>query len=93
MRFQAQMAAVGPLLRSRHSMAPPNRYKADLARILGLPGRFLFPESAARCAVDPFPFFRYSLTTQEKSSRHAIPTSGRTDKTVGKKYSDNTARQ
>ena len=77
------MPRAGPVFRSRHCAAPKNRPKADFARVFGLSARPLFPESAARCAVDPSPIFRYSLTTQEKSSRHAIPTSGRTDKTVG----------
>ena len=46
------------------------------------PARPLFPESAARRAVDPSPIFRYSLATQEISPRHIKPTSGRSDKTV-----------
>ena len=45
-----------------------------LARIYGLSARTLFPDRAARCAIDPPPHFRYSLTTQEKSPRHVKPT-------------------
>ena len=69
-RFRVQKASARPLLRDRHSVAPQNRHKADLARILDRPGRSLFPEPAAPCAIDPPPHFRYSLTTQEKSPRH-----------------------
>ena len=45
-----------------------------LARIYGLSARTLFPDRAARCAIDPPPHFRYSLATQEKSPRHVKPT-------------------
>ena len=59
-----------------------NRHKADLARILGLPSRALFPATAAHCAIDLPPIFRYSLATEKKSPRHVKPTSGRLNKTV-----------
>jgi hypothetical protein len=64
-------------------MAPQNRHKADLAQIFALSARTLFPEPAARCAVDPPPHFRYPFANQEKSPRHVKPTSGRPDETVG----------
>ena len=62
-------------------MAPHNRRKADLARVAVPPARALFPEPAARCAVDPPPHFRYSLATQKNPPRHVKPTSGRPNKT------------
>jgi hypothetical protein len=46
-------------------MAPQNRHKADLAQIFALSARTLFPEHAARCAVDPTPHFRYPFAIQE----------------------------
>ena len=77
-----KMPLVGPLLRDRHYLAPHKRHKADFARILALSARSLFPEPAARCAVDPPPHFLYSLATQEISPRHVKPTSGRLNTTV-----------
>ena len=60
--------------RDRHYVAPPNRRKADLALVAVPLARTLFPDRAARCAIDPPPHFRYSLATQEKSPRHVKPT-------------------
>ena len=80
--FSRKMPLVRPILRDRHYLAPHKRHKADFARILALSARSLFPEPAARCAVDPAPHFLYSLATQEISPRHVKPTSGRLNTTV-----------
>lgn len=84
-RFQAHKASAIPILRDRHYIAPKNRHKADLARILALFACTQFPEPAARCAVDPPPHFRYPFANQEKSPRHVKPTSGWPNKTVRRK--------
>ena len=73
-RFRVQTASALPHLRDRRYVAPQDRHKADLARILDRPGRSLFPQPAAPCAVDPPPPFRYSFATQEKSPRRIKPT-------------------
>ena len=72
--FSRKTPRASPLLRDRHYVAPPNRRKADLALVAVPPARTLFPDRAARCAIDPPPHFRYSLATQEKSPRHVKPT-------------------
>ena len=63
-----------PFLRDRHYVAPYNQRKADLARVADPPARALFPDPAARCAIDPPPTFRYSLAIQKNSPRHVKPT-------------------
>ena len=72
--FSRIIPRASPHLRDRHYVAPPNRRKADLALVAVPPARTLFPDRAARCAIDPHPPFRYSLATQEKSPRHVKPT-------------------
>lgn len=64
--FRPQKATARPLLRVWHYVAPQNRHKTDLARIAVPPARALFPEPAARCAIDPPPHFRYPSASQEK---------------------------
>ena len=72
--FSRIIPRASPHLRDRHYVAPPNRRKADLARVAVPPARALFPEPAAPCAVDPPPHFRYSLATQKNPPRHVKPT-------------------
>ena len=84
-RFRVQKTSARHHLRDRRYVAPQDRHKADLARILALFACTQFPEPAARCAVDPPPHFRYPFANQEKSPRHVKPTSGWPNKTVRRK--------
>ena len=72
--FTRKMPLVSPLLRTWHCAAPQNRHKAYFALVSRLPARSLFPETAARCAIDPTPPSRYSFASQDKSRRRVNPT-------------------
>ena len=71
--FDRKMPHARPLLRDWHYVAPQNLHKASFARFLGQPPRALFPEPAARCALDPAPAYAYYYIREVKHTRFGTP--------------------